>query len=162
MKARNTESRTYPQRRILLARWGRWSRPSGCHLGTRRPCSLPPGGQRLLLQRPHRRRLEDSFLRNNLMESSSQLGLFQHFPKASRDRDASASPHHDQPTSMKPLPFLFMMRCFLKVSPACSDDSSISGCYCLPITNTGMKAPQGTGMVMARADIQNWGQTNRY
>lgn len=24
------------------------------------------------------------------------------------------------------------------------------------MTNTGMKAPQGTGMVVARADIQNW------
>lgn len=27
-----------------------------------------------------------------------------------------------------------------------------------PMTKTGIKAPQGTGMVVARADIQNWGQ----
>lgn len=27
-----------------------------------------------------------------------------------------------------------------------------------PMTKTGMKAPQGTGMVVAKADIQNWGE----
>lgn len=30
-----------------------------------------------------------------------------------------------------------------------------------PIRNTGMKAPQGTGMVVATADIQNWEGENR-
>lgn len=36
---------------------------------------------------------------------------------------------------------------------------------CSPIKNTGMKAPHGTGMVVATADIQNWNEgshlTNR-
>lgn len=29
---------------------------------------------------------------------------------------------------------------------------------CSPIKNTGMKAPHGTGMVVATADIQNWNE----
>lgn len=32
-----------------------------------------------------------------------------------------------------------------------------AGCS-LPMTNTGMNAPEGTGMVVASADIQNWGR----
>lgn len=41
---------TYPRQHILLARWNKQCRLSGCHLGTKLPCSLQPDGQKLHLQ----------------------------------------------------------------------------------------------------------------
>lgn len=52
---------THPRRRILLALWNRRYRLSGCHLGTKLPCSPQPDGQKLPLKYTSRGlRLQDT------------------------------------------------------------------------------------------------------
>ena len=120
----------YPPRRSPLARCGRCCCWCGCRRGTRLPCSPPPGARRLPL--PAERGWE------------WVQGL---------------SRHLTQSCTLSSVPALLG-----KGTSGCasvgwlvapSSHHAHTGYRLSPMTNTGMKAPQGTGMVVARADIQN-------
>lgn len=148
---------TYPRQRILLARWSRQCRLSGCHLGTKLPCSLQPDGQKLHLQHTHERKEKKTCSKHWDQSQSGDrnvfLSLLSYFFIILTARavhmilcvKALLHSEHWVFCTFSKTVIATLTNCQLKKKK-----------IFLPMTNTGMKAPLGTGMVVASADIQNW------
>lgn len=143
---------THPLLHSPQAQSGRCCCPCESHLGTRRPCFHPPDAQMLLLQ-------EGGWEEKQVVEGEGGGTRKREGQRVGGGASGSFSVG-DSPVGLgagtgavpKPTPRQGVARRWegCRLGEEADEDS--------PMTKTGMKAPQGTGMVVASADIQNYRQ----